>query len=78
MQADVGIIGANFAIANSGAVVIVTNEGNGPLVSALPRLTIAIFGSENIIENTADAGTDHERLREDSRATLASPKAGAS
>lgn len=57
LHADLGITGANFAIADSGAIVIVTNEGNARLVTALPRMTIAIFGSEKIIENTADAFT---------------------
>jgi len=57
LRADVGITGANFAIAESGAVVIVTNEGNGRLVTALPRMTVAIFGSEKIVPNTTDALT---------------------
>lgn len=57
LRADVGITGANFAIANSGAIVLVTNEGNGRLVTALPRITIAIFGVEKIVANTTDAFT---------------------
>ena len=57
LHADVGITGANFAIADSGAIVLVTNEGNGRLVSALPRMTIAIFGAEKIVGTTADALT---------------------
>ncbi len=57
LQADVGIIGANFAIAESGAVVIVTNEGNGRLVTALPRMTVALLGSEKIVPSMADAFT---------------------
>jgi len=57
LQADVGITGANFAIADSGAIVIVSNEGNARLVTALPRMTISILGSEKIVPNTADAFT---------------------
>ncbi len=57
LQADVGITGANFAIADSGAIVLVSNEGNARLVTALPRLTIAIFGSEKVVPNTADTFT---------------------
>src|SRR3546814_2552138 len=36
-QADVGITGANFLIAETGATVIVTNEGNGDLTQSLPK-----------------------------------------
>ena len=57
LQADVGITGANFAIADSGAIVIVSNEGNARLVTALPRVTIAILGSEKIVPNAIDALT---------------------
>ncbi|MGD0177408.1 MAG: LUD domain-containing protein [Candidatus Bathyarchaeia archaeon] len=57
LQADVGITGANFALADSGAIVIVSNEGNARLVTALPRMTIAILGSEKIVPNAADAIT---------------------
>jgi len=57
LQADVGITGANFAIADSGAIVIVSNEGNARLVTALPRMTIAILGSEKIVPNVANAIT---------------------
>jgi iron-sulfur cluster protein len=57
LQADVGITGANFAIADSGAIVIVSNEGNARLVSALPRVTIAILGCEKVVPNATDALT---------------------
>lgn len=57
LEADVGITGANFAIADSGAIVIVSNEGNARLVTALPPLTISILGSEKIVPNVADAFT---------------------
>jgi L-lactate dehydrogenase complex protein LldF len=52
--ADVGITGANFAVAENGSIVLVTNEGNGRLVSALPRVHIAILGMERLVPSTAD------------------------
>ncbi|HXZ90502.1 MAG TPA: anaerobic glycerol-3-phosphate dehydrogenase subunit C [Candidatus Dormibacteraeota bacterium] len=57
LAADVGITGANFAIAESGAIILVTNEGNGRLVTSLPPVTIAVFGSEKIISSMTDALT---------------------
>ena len=51
LQADVGITGVNFAVADSGAVVIVTNEGNAGLTTALPKVHIALMGMERIVES---------------------------
>jgi L-lactate dehydrogenase complex protein LldF len=62
LQADVGVTGANFAVADSGAIVIVSNEGNARLVTALPRMTIAILGSEKIVPNIVDAITSIQAL----------------
>ena len=53
-QADVGISGANFAIAETGSIVLVTNEGNGRLTCALPKCHIAIMGLEKVIPRLAD------------------------
>ncbi len=50
-QADVGITGVNFAVAESGAVVVVTNEGNAGLAAALPKVHIALMGMERIVES---------------------------
>ena len=55
LTADIGITGANFAVADSGSLVIVTNEGNARLVTALPPITIATLGVEKIVGNIADA-----------------------
>jgi L-lactate dehydrogenase complex protein LldF len=49
LQADVGISGANFAVAETGSICLVTNEGNGRLVSALPRVHIALLGMERLV-----------------------------
>jgi len=47
--ADVGITGVNFGVAESGSLCLVTNEGNGRLVSSLPRLHIALMGMERLV-----------------------------
>ena len=54
MTADVGITGANFAVAATGSICLVTNEGNGRLTSTLPRVHIAVLGMERVVETTAD------------------------
>jgi L-lactate dehydrogenase complex protein LldF len=51
LQADVGITGANLAVAETGSIVLVTNEGNGRLVTALPRVHVVLLGMERL---TAD------------------------
>ena len=53
-QAEVGISGVNFAIAETGSIVLVTNEGNGRLTTALPKCHIAIMGMEKVIPRLAD------------------------
>jgi L-lactate dehydrogenase complex protein LldF len=52
--ADVGITGANFAVAETGTIVLVSNEGNARLTTALPRVHIAIMGLEKVIPRLAD------------------------
>jgi L-lactate dehydrogenase complex protein LldF len=47
--ADMGIIGANFAIAETGTVAIVTNEGNGRFCSSRPRLLVCLMGMEKLV-----------------------------
>jgi len=53
-EADVGISGVNFAIAETGSIVLVTNEGNGRLTCALPKCHIAIMGIEKVIPRLSD------------------------
>lgn len=55
LAADAGLIGANALIAESGTVLLVTNEGNGDLVSTLPRTLIVIAGWEKLVPTFADA-----------------------
>src|SRR5690625_2369779 len=49
LNADIGITGCNFAVAESGSVTLVTNEGNGRLVTALPDTQITVMGMERIV-----------------------------
>jgi L-lactate dehydrogenase complex protein LldF len=53
-QADLGITGANFAVAETGTIVLVTNEGNGRLTTTWPRVHVAIMGMEKVIPRMAD------------------------
>ncbi|GAB4296636.1 MAG: LUD domain-containing protein [Desulfuromonadia bacterium] len=55
LQAEVGLSGANAAIADSGTLMIVTNEGNGRLVTTLPRVHIALVGIEKIVPTLSNA-----------------------
>jgi L-lactate dehydrogenase complex protein LldF len=54
LAAEAGITGANFAVAESGGVVICTNEGNADLGMALPRLHVVCVGIEKLLPRTAD------------------------
>ena len=53
-SADLGISGVNFAIAETGTIVIVENEGNIRLTTSLPRVHIAVMGIEKVIPRFAD------------------------
>src|SRR5262249_46276201 len=55
LTADAGMIGANALIAETGSVMLITNEGNGDLVSTLPQLLIVIAGWEKLVPTLADA-----------------------
>lgn len=49
LQGEIGITGCNFAVANTGSIVMVTNEGNGRMVSTLPRVQITLMGMERLV-----------------------------
>ncbi|PVE67091.1 LutB/LldF family L-lactate oxidation iron-sulfur protein [Priestia megaterium] len=49
LSADIGITGCNFAIAESGSISLVTNEGNARLTTALPKTQITVMGMERIV-----------------------------
>ncbi|UCE40459.1 MAG: LUD domain-containing protein [Candidatus Aminicenantes bacterium] len=55
IQADVGISGANLAVAESGTLVIVSNEGNARLVTSLPPVHIAVVTAEKFVETLEQA-----------------------
>ncbi len=54
LAADLGVTGANFAVAETGTVALVTNEGNGRMATSLPRVQIAVLGLEKVIPTLAD------------------------
>lgn len=54
MQADAALTGVNFAIAETGGIVICTNEGNADLGVSLPKVHIACMGIEKLIPRAAD------------------------
>jgi L-lactate dehydrogenase complex protein LldF len=56
-NADAGLSGVNFAIAETGTLCLVENEGNGRLSTSCPRVHIAITGIEKMLENLADLPT---------------------
>ncbi len=49
MEAEVGIRGCNFAVANTGSVTLVTNEGNGRMVDSFPKVQIVFVGIDRIV-----------------------------
>ncbi len=57
INADFGMSGGNFLIAETGSLVIVTNEGNGRLSTSVPRVHIAVVGIEKIIPTWEDFAT---------------------
>ena len=54
LQADLGITGANFAVADTGTIVLVTNEGNGRMVTSLPRVHVTVMGVEKVVPSLTD------------------------
>jgi L-lactate dehydrogenase complex protein LldF len=56
-EADVGITGANFLIAETGSTVTVTNEGNGDLTQILAKMHIVVASIEKAVPTLEDAAT---------------------
>ncbi|HEY2932330.1 MAG TPA: LutB/LldF family L-lactate oxidation iron-sulfur protein [Acidobacteriota bacterium] len=54
LTAEMGISGGNFAVAETGSVVIVENEGNARLTTSVPRIHVAVIGMEKLIPRWAD------------------------
>lgn len=57
LTADMGITGGNFFVAETGSVVVVTNEGNATLTTTLPKVHIAISGIEKVVPTLEDVAT---------------------
>jgi L-lactate dehydrogenase complex protein LldF len=70
LKAEAGMTGANFAIAETGSVVVCTNEGNADLSVHLPKLHVASIGIEKIIPRVEHLGVFVRLL---SRSALGSP-----
>ncbi len=54
LNADVGLSGVNFGIAETGGICLVTNEGNGRMVTSLPPVHVALMGMERLVRNLDD------------------------
>src|SRR6267154_5305642 len=54
LSAQVGVSGANFAIAETGSLVVVESEGNGRMCVTLPRTLISVVGVEKILPSWRD------------------------
>ncbi|KAF4529477.1 hypothetical protein B566_EDAN018131 [Ephemera danica] len=54
-EADLGITGANFAIASTGTIGLCTNEGNARLTTTLPRVHVALVGLEKLVPSIHEA-----------------------
>ena len=55
VEADMGVSGANFALADTGTIGLTTNEGNARLVTTLPRVHVALVGLDKLIPTLHDA-----------------------
>lgn len=55
IQADMGVSGANVAVAETGTVFTMSNEGNGRMVGTLPKIHLYIFGIEKFVKSISDA-----------------------
>ena len=56
LAAGMGISGANFLVAESGTVTLVTNEGNGRMCTSMPKVHVAIAGMEKVVPSLEDLG----------------------
>jgi L-lactate dehydrogenase complex protein LldF len=54
LTADMGISGVNFAVAGTGSISLVTNEGNGRLTTTAPRYHVAVMGMERVVPTFGD------------------------
>ncbi|NVH73850.1 lactate utilization protein [Paraburkholderia sp. JPY432] len=57
LSADMGVTGGNFIIAETGSVVVVTNEGNEGMCTVMPRVHVAVTGIEKVLPTLEDLAT---------------------
>ena len=57
IKAELGISGANFVVAETGSIGLVTNEGNGRFVTSLPKVHIALVGIEKVVATLGEYAT---------------------
>ncbi len=57
LEADMGISGGNFLIAETGSIGLVMNEGNGRMCTSLPRVHVALVGIEKLVDTVEDYAT---------------------
>jgi L-lactate dehydrogenase complex protein LldF len=62
MRVGVGVSGANFAVAETGTIVVVESEGNGRMCTTLPHTLITVMGIEKVLPRFADLGVMLELL----------------
>ncbi|MBT8345500.1 MAG: lactate utilization protein, partial [Desulfofustis sp.] len=55
VEGEMGITGANFGVAETGSIGIVTNEGNARLVTTLPKVHVALLGIDKLVPTIGDA-----------------------
>ncbi len=49
LSADIGVTGCNFAVAETGTISLMTNEGNGRMATAIPRTMVTFMGMERVV-----------------------------
>ncbi|GMX64068.1 lactate utilization iron-sulfur protein LutB [Paenibacillus elgii] len=54
LEADIGLTGCNFGVAESGAITLVSNEGNGRMVTTLPKCHVVVMGMERLVPTYDD------------------------
>ena len=56
LKADMGITGVNFAVAETGSIVLIENEGNIRISTSLPKIHVAVMGIEKLVPTLEDMG----------------------
>lgn len=54
LEADIGLTGCNFGVAESGSITLVSNEGNGRMVTTIPKVHVVVMGMERLVPTFED------------------------